>query len=196
LFLPAVAGASVLAFFPPTGCPRYFRLADFDNRVCDSGSRPHTANARLRAEGSGLALLLVRELGAYLFDAPGWTALVELALFTNERGGCARKDPYVIVGGCLPIRGAIIPVTPPSSGWRTKSVALRFVPPIVNGTSPAGLMETRISRGLSVGATKEGFVSGWRVDETRLASEINHPAWSRSVVGRERRAAFGAVVTR
>jgi hypothetical protein len=45
-------------------------------------------------------------------------------------------------------------VTPPSSGWRTKSMALRLVPPIVKGTSPAGLIETRISRGFSVGATK------------------------------------------
>jgi hypothetical protein len=45
--------------------------------------------------------MLVGEFGAYLLDAPGGAALVELTLFTNEGGECARKDPYVIVEGLL-----------------------------------------------------------------------------------------------
>jgi hypothetical protein len=28
-------------------------------------------------------------------------ALIKRTFFANERGGCARKDPYVIVGGLL-----------------------------------------------------------------------------------------------
>jgi hypothetical protein len=59
------------------------------------------------------------ECGADLFDAPDGSSLVELTLFANECRSGAFENPDVVVGGCLPMMGAITPVKPPSSTWRT-----------------------------------------------------------------------------
>ena len=63
---------------------------------------------------------------------------------------------------------------------QNKVSRLSSVPPIVKRTSPAGLMETRISRGFSVGATKESFVSGM---DGRIHEEVRRQ--SVRDVGRE-----------
>jgi hypothetical protein len=64
-------------------------------------------------------------------------------------------------------------------------MAFRSIPPTVKGTSPAGLIGTCMSRGFSVGAANESFVSGGRgrnIHQQVGRKTIGDVAWQVEVI--------------
>jgi hypothetical protein len=85
----------------------------------------------------------MRKFGADLLNTPDGTTLIELTFFANEGGRGAGENPYMSVSGLFtdqrgnhPGHTAELRVEDKVGG------PLRLLPPIVKGSSPAGLIET------------------------------------------------------
>ncbi len=95
-----------------------------------------------------------------MLDTPNRAALIELTLFADKRGGRAFEDPDVIVRGLFTDQRSNDPLDPSEFGMKDEIDGLSLRAANLKETSRTGLIETRMSRGFSVGATKGRSVSG------------------------------------
>src|SRR5689334_4850731 len=94
--------------------------------------------------------------------------------YLTNVGTLSRDIHTWMSGGCLPTKGAINPCTPPSSNFRSKSVALRLDPAMLNVFSPVGVIESFTMRGFDGVASHDTVVLGL-VGERFRSKTMNTP---------------------